>query len=110
METKELIEELYACSAECITCYNACQQEENKEEMERCMKLDQECADICELSASLLERNSPNGNKFILLCSEICDLCAEECEQHKMDHCRRCAEKCRKCAKLCRDSVPGFLL
>lgn len=105
----KLIEELYLCSAECMACYNACEQENEKEMFEHCMKLDEECADICELTASLLERNSPNTDKFLKLCIELCNLCAAECEKHPHDHCRNCAAACRSCAVKCKNALPAFL-
>jgi hypothetical protein len=105
MDQKNLIAELYNCSAVCMECYSECQKESNKEMLEHCMKLDQECADVCELTAKFLERNSPNSHKLLQLCAEICNLCARECERHKHGHCVVCARECRKCASSCLGAV-----
>jgi hypothetical protein len=102
MKNNELIEKLKYCAAQCDHCYYACKLEDPKESLEYCMMLDQDCADICRLTAAILERNSDNSNLFIKLCAEICELCAKECNKHAhMEHCKKCAEVCLECAKMC---------
>jgi hypothetical protein len=103
MDTQKLIDELYLCSAQCDTCYQACleENEDEKEKLMRCMMLDKQCLEICRLTGSLLEENSENTEKFIHLCAEISRQCAEECEKHRHEHCRLCAEECRRCAAMC---------
>ncbi|MHB1278198.1 MAG: four-helix bundle copper-binding protein [Bacteroidia bacterium] len=106
MVNKTLVDELLLCAAECARCYTACQEEVDKEMLERCMLLDLDCEELCRLSVQVLERESENGPLFLKLCMEICDKCAEECEKHpKMEHCVRCAEACRKCANMCRKEM-----
>jgi hypothetical protein len=102
MENKKLIDELYLCAAQCTHCYDACLLEKDKDKLQRCMMLDQDCADICRLTGHILERSSESANKFLELCAEICSDCAEECEKHSdMEHCKRCAEVCRQCSEMC---------
>jgi hypothetical protein len=101
MEYKELISELNACAAECNTCYEACLKEEDVAHLERCMLLDKECYDTCELTARILERGSENKDLFLGLCAKICVACADECEQHHHEHCLKCAAACRTCAEKC---------
>ena len=101
MDKKKLIDELYFCAAQCTHCYDACRIEKNKEELEQCMLHDQDCADICRLTGQLLERDSENADKFLKLCSEICEVCAGECEKHSYEHCIQCAKVCRECAEMC---------
>jgi hypothetical protein len=100
----KMIEELYSCAAECLRCHSACQHEKEKDMLVRCMMLDQDCEDICRLTAQLYERDSENAELFTKLCSDICEKCAEECEKHAhMEHCKKCAEACRHCAETCRE-------
>ena len=102
MEKKEIIDMLNVCAAQCTRCHYACHIEKNKESLDRCMMLDQDCADICRLTSQLFERDSENANAFLRLCGEVCLKCAEECEKHgDLDHCKNCAIACRKCADMC---------
>jgi hypothetical protein len=100
---KSLIEVLNACAAECNHCAAACLDEQDIMMLARCVKLDLDCAGICQLTSSLLARGSEHGLHLLEECAEICNACAKECEKHasKMDHCKACAEMCRKCASEC---------
>ena len=98
MENKKIIDELYLCAEQCTNCYDACLIEEDKNVLQRCMMLDQDCAEICRLTGQLLERNSESADKFLNLCAEICLDCASECDKHKYEHCQRCAVVCRQCS------------
>ncbi|HEY0029879.1 MAG TPA: four-helix bundle copper-binding protein [Bacteroidia bacterium] len=106
MENKKLIDELHFCAAQCNHCYDACQMEKDKEELKRCMVLDLDCADICRLTAQVLERNSETADLFLKFCAEICEKCAEECDKHsQLEHCKKCAEACHRCAEMCQNPV-----
>lgn len=106
MENKKLIEELELCAGQCTHCYDACNMEKEKDKLKRCMMLDQDCADICRLTAQLLERNSENADLFLKLCGEVCEKCADECDKHShLEHCKKCAEVCRKCAEMCQQPI-----
>ena len=106
MESKKLIDTLYFCAAQCTHCYDACLREKEKQNLQRCIKLDEECAEICRLTATRVEKNSENMEKFLRLCAEICETCAAECEKHShMEHCKKCAEACRTCAEMCAQPV-----
>ena len=106
----EIIQELNACAAACNACYTACLNEEDVSMMTRCIELDRECADICQLTASILSRDSENADKYLKLCADICDICADECKKHDMYHCRECARACSNCASLCRSHHPQNIL
>jgi len=102
MENKQIIDELYLCAAQCTRCYDACLIEKDKSKLERCMMLDQDCAEICRLTGQIMERNSESTDKFLKLCVEVCEACAAECEKHSdMEHCEQCAKACHKCAEVC---------
>ena len=75
--------------------------EKDKDSLQRCMMLDQDCADTCNLTAKILERESENAEIFLRVCMEICERCAEECEKHHHEHCKKCAQACRECAAMC---------
>jgi len=103
-KNQSLIDALYTCASECNHCATACLEEQDVKMLARCIKLDLDCADICKLAATYLERGSEHAEHLLRECAEICQACAEECEkhaQHGMEHCRRCAEACRQCAEAC---------
>lgn len=106
MENKKIVDELYFCAAQCNYCYDACQREEDKDKLQRCMMLDQDCADICRLTGQLFERNSGSVDSFLKLCAEMCNKCAAECEKHDLEHCKKCAEACKKCEEMCLNQEP----
>src|SRR5205085_1292405 len=99
---EEILPELNACVIACNVCYNACLNEEDVSMMARCIELNRECADICQLTASVLSRESENADKYLKLCADICEVCADECKKHDMGHCRDCARACSNCSVLCR--------
>lgn len=101
----QLITALNHCAVECNHCATACLDEQDVKMLATCIRLDIDCADICNLTASLLARGSEHGNHLKKECAEVCDACAQECEKHAkmgMEHCRVCAEACRSCAEMCR--------
>jgi hypothetical protein len=101
-KNQSLMAALNDCAAECNHCATACLDEQDVKMLARCIKLDIDCADICQLTASLVARASEHASHLLKECAEICNACAEECEKHgHMEHCRRCAEACRRCAEEC---------
>ena len=105
-QNQGLIDALANCAAECNHCATACLDEQDVKMLARCIKLDIDCSEICQLAASYVSRGSEHAQRILNECAEICEACAEECEKHShMDHCRRCAEVCRSCAELCHSGV-----
>lgn len=103
-KNQELMEALSNCAAACNHCAVACLQEQDTKMLERCIRLDLDCAEICMLAASFVARDSEHANHILKECAEICEACAQECEKHAahgMEHCRMCAEACRQCAEAC---------
>lgn len=97
------IQACYACATECNHCAASCLQEQDVKMMARCIALDIDCAQACEVAAAAMGRASESAKAFCAFCAQICDLCAQECERHQhMEHCRQCAESCRRCAEECR--------
>src|SRR5690349_2623971 len=99
-----LVDVLNNCAAECNHCLAACLEEQDVTMLTRCIKLDIDCAAICQLTASFVARRSEHMYHLLNECAEICNACAQECEKHAahgMEHCRHCAEVCRHCAEEC---------
>ncbi|WP_276133703.1 four-helix bundle copper-binding protein [Polluticoccus soli] len=69
----------------------------------RCIRLDLDCAKICEAALGYVSRRSEFTSAVIKLCAEICLACSQECRKHshQMEHCKRCADACEACAAAC---------
>ncbi|SER94223.1 protein of unknown function [Gracilibacillus ureilyticus] len=99
---QELIQTLHDCMAECNHCFDACLQEDDVKMMAKCIRLDRECADICNYLEQAISRNSPYVSDLAAVCAKICEDCGNECKKHDTDHCQKCAEACFKCAEACK--------
>lgn len=103
----DLVRATAECAAVCIACADACLEEENVVELRKCIRLNQDCADMCAVTGRLVSRpghQDPDALRAqIDACATICRACAAECEEHaaEMEHCRICAEACRACAEAC---------
>jgi hypothetical protein len=98
---KSCIEACQHCVITCINCAAMDLKEEHVNHMTRCIRLDLECAAICQASAQLMTLGSAHAHEHCRLCAKLCTECAEECEKHDNAHCKLCAEACRKCAAEC---------
>ena len=103
------IEACYECAAVCATCADACLAEDEVSELTQCIRLNLDCADVCEVTARLIarpsRRDAPALAHLLSACEAICRACADECERHgrHMEHCRVCAESCRAFEEACRE-------
>ena len=91
-----------ACAVACNHCAASCLQEQDVKMMARCIALDVDCAEICQLAAAAMSRASETSRLVCQSCAEVCRLCGEECAKHKQDHCQQCAQACMRCADECR--------
>ena len=102
---------MQACIQNCTDCYQVC-----AHVMEHCLtkgekytepkhiKLLQDCASICNLSADFMIRNSDLHTSTCRTCAEICKACAVSCETFAGDPVMQtCAEVCRKAAASCEE-------
>ncbi|MFC4388006.1 four-helix bundle copper-binding protein [Gracilibacillus marinus] len=98
----ELLETLHECMTACNHCFDACLGEEDVKMMSACIRLDRECADMCNYLENAITRNSPFVAELAAACAKICEACGNECKKHEHEHCQRCAEACLKCAEACK--------
>lgn len=96
------------CAQACIACADACLAEKQVLELRRCIRLNQDCADICDTTARVLSRLY-EGDRMVLraqveACAVSCATCGAECQRHghHHEHCKVCAEACRRCEEECR--------
>ena len=105
-KNKELLQSLADCAAECNHCAAHCLEENQINVLSRCIMLDMDCAEICQLVIGYISRGSEHASQLLEVCEEICIACAAECDKHAhMDHCTRCAVVCRHCAELCHKGI-----
>jgi len=105
-KNSELISMLSECAAACNNCSTACLQEKDVQKMTQCIRLDIDCAQICEITAAFVARNSEHAMHLMKECAEICSKCAKECAKHSdMEHCKVCADLCKKCAEMCKTNT-----
>lgn len=100
------------CIQNCIDCFQVCShmiehclQKGGKHASPQHIKLLDDCAKICNLSADFMIRNSDFHASTCQACAEICKACAEDCESLASDDqmMKACAEVCRKCASSCEE-------
>lgn len=103
------------CVYTCITCADACLEEDDVTPLRRCIRLDLDCSEICATTAKLVARPGAQDQNLlraqIEACVAACRACADECERHAdhHEHCRVCAEACRACADAC-ERMTGALV
>ncbi len=96
------------CAQSCVSCADACSAEQDPKMQAKCIRLNNDCADLCGTTARILARQTdpdPDVVRAVVdACAKACAACATECEKHgkHMEHCRLCAEACRTCESACR--------
>jgi hypothetical protein len=109
------INECYDCAQTCIACADACLGEQSVQELTQCIRLNQDCADVCDATGAVATRRTGSNEDLIRSmldsCAIACTICAEECEKHsaKHEHCRICAESCRRCEEACQEAKRSMM-
>lgn len=104
------IEECLSCAQACTACADACLAEDMVGELRQCIRLNLDCADLCDATARLASRRTGSNpeilRQLIDTCAAACRACGEECARHagRHEHCRICAEACRSCEQACRQA------
>ena len=110
----ECIEACVDCGQSCTACADACLGEEDVQMLRRCIRLNLDCADVCDVTGKLLSQQTafePRMARATLeACAEACRLCGEECERHAEhhEHCRVCAQTCRRCESACNNLLSAM--
>lgn len=103
----ECISACLACEQACVSCADACLGEKMVEQLRACIRLNQDCADLCASTTRALSRFG--GADFDLIRGQVqllalaCRKCGDECDRHAdmHEHCRICAQACRSCQRAC---------
>ena len=108
------IEECISCTATCTSCADACLGEQDVTKLVRCIRLNLDCADVCEATGRIVTRRTEADltlvRDSVVACATACRICADECDRHAEhhDHCRVCAEECRRCELACHDLLAAI--
>lgn len=108
------IEACFDCAQTCSACADACLGESQIAMLVRCIRLNQDCADVCLTTGRMMSRHQQPELRLLQQQLEICilaaQLCADECARHAQhhDHCRVCADACRVCAKACQQALAAL--
>jgi hypothetical protein len=103
------IDTLNDCTQACDADTGCDLSEQTVSELVRCIRLCQDCADVCTATARVVSRQAEYDANVIepLLeaCAAVCKDCGDECQRHAQmhQHCRVCAEACRSCEHACRE-------
>ncbi len=101
------IEECYSCAQTCTSCADACLAEDMVKSLTQCIRLNLDCADVCNTTGRLATRRTGSDEEMIRrmldTCAAACQLCGDECDKHaiKHEHCRICAAARRECMQAC---------
>jgi hypothetical protein len=102
------IDAMNDCAQACTADTEADLSEHNLADMVKCIRLCENCVDVCAATAAVISRQAEYEAAVVrpLLdaCTGICKSCGDECERHAPmhAHCRVCAESCRRCEQACR--------
>jgi hypothetical protein len=105
------IDACFDCAQTCAACADACLGESQIDMLRRCIRLNEDCRDICIATGSIVSRQQQPDldvlRKQLESCALVCATCASECEKHadKHEHCRICAEACRACERACSEAL-----
>src|SRR5436190_5585448 len=80
------IEACYACAQTCTSCADACLAEAGVGDLVHCIRLNQDCADVCTAAGAIVSRRTGSNEQVIRsildACAEACRVCGDECQRH----------------------------
>jgi hypothetical protein len=98
---RHILDALVGCVEACNACNYWCN--EGAEGMGECGRLCVDCAAICDLTHTLLARDSRWAAPVAAIGAQISAECAAECGKHDDEYCRQCVQACRESAERCRE-------
>jgi hypothetical protein len=102
------IDACFSCVETCTACADACLSERDVSHLVACIRLNLDCAAVCNATGNIMARSNKAGHRQLLEaqlanCIAFCRACAEACGRHggMHQHCAVCAEACTACAEAC---------
>jgi hypothetical protein len=103
--TQSAVTDLWDCHRMCEEMIAECLRRGGEHASPDRIRMLTDCADICQITADFLVRNSEVASKMCGMCAEMCIRCAEMFERTGDD---QFAQKCRKCADACRQMATAI--
>lgn len=109
------VQACFDCVQACTACADACLAEPNAAVLAPCIRLNQDCADVCGVTGRLLARaghtDAPMLRAQVDACALACRACGNECAAHAkhMKHCAVCADACERCADACKEMLKAIV-
>lgn len=102
---EQCIRDCLECYQECLRCISHCLSQGGKHAEKEHITLLMECAQMCNMSATLMLMRGQFSNEHCQLCAQVCEACGQSCTSLDSDDAmmQDCADMCRKCADSCRD-------
>jgi hypothetical protein len=102
------IDACFSCVETCTACADACLSERDVDNLVACIRLNLDCAAVCNATGNIMARSNKAGHRQLLEaqlanCIAFCRACADQCSSHgeMHRHCAVCAEACLVCAEAC---------
>jgi hypothetical protein len=95
------------CKRECDEAFHACYSAlgDGKKDYARALHLVADCAAFCDLSATLIARQSPLMTHACAACAQACQACGAECDKFNDAALKDCARACHDCEASCRAMI-----
>lgn len=102
---EQCIADCIACYKECTSCISHCLSQGGKHAEQKHITLMMECAQMCNMSATIMQLKGQFAHEHCQLCAKVCDACEESCRSmgENDSMMQKCADMCRKCADSCRN-------
>ena len=101
------IDDCTRCHAICVETGQYCMEKSGMHAGAQHVRLLQDCAELCQVTANLMLRVSDLYPNACGVCAEACDRCAKMCDELGMSgdmQMKTCAKACRRCAETCGES------
>lgn len=99
---QECITNCLDCHSVCLSTTSHCLRKGGAHASPDHIRLLQDCAQTCIMSADFMLRGSPLHQMTCRICAGICEMCAEDCTRLADDEAMvLCVETCRRCAASC---------
>jgi hypothetical protein len=102
---EQCIRDCISCYQECISCIPHCLAQGGKHAEQKHLVLMMECAEVCNVSATLMQLKGQFAYELCQFCAKICESCEESCRSIDPNDSmmQKCADMCHRCADSCRN-------
>ena len=89
----DCIRACFDCEQACVACADACLGEQDLAMLVRCIRLDPDCADVCDATGRIVSRQTAFDPQIVRAqvqaCATACGVCAEHDSQSTCAECTR---------------------